>query len=321
MGGECESNSGMRITLVYNPIRGGRDTPTKLAAIHSACRDLGMDYELLVLGQARTAGWAANRLREDPPDRVLVCGGDGTVAAVGGALMHSGIPVAILPGGTANAIARAVGVPYRLPEAVRFAVQETPRPFDAVRVNGRISLLTAGAGYDSAVMATADDELKRRLGILAYVYAGLKQLGSTEETSFELEIDGRSRERVTGNCLLLANIGKLFGEFDLFPEARPDDGRVDIAVLNLGDLNDFLSLSGHVLQGKPETHPRSRFFSGAKVRARFAKPLPTEVDGDVAGEAGEMEAEVVPGALMLVRSETPLKKSWLPWAVPAPRTS
>lgn len=277
-----------------------------------------MDYELLVLDAERPVSWATERVRRDPPDRVWVCGGDGTVAAVGAALMHTDIPIAILPGGTANAIARAVGVPYRLADAVRFAAQERPRPFDAVRVNGRISLLTAGAGYDSAVMATADAELKRRIGILAYVYAGLKEVGAGE-TDFELEIDGAPSERVTGNCLLLANIGKLFGEFDLLPDARPDDGRVDIAVLNLSDLTALLSLSGHVLQRKVESHPRSRFFRGARVVARFAKPLPTEVDGDVAGVTDRMEADVVAGALLVVRSESP-RKSWLPpWVAPGSR--
>jgi diacylglycerol kinase family enzyme len=299
----------MRITLIFNPIHGGRDITTKLAAIHSACGELGLDYELLFLGPKRPAEWAAERVQRDPPDRVWICGGDGTVTAVGAALMHTGIPIAILPGGTANAIARSVGVPYRLADAVRFAIQEVPRPFDAVKVNGRISLLTAGAGYDSAVMGTADTELKRKLGVLAYVYAGLKQLGATGETAFDLELDGAESQRVTGNCLLMANIGKLFGEFDLFPDAKPDDGRVDIAVLTLGDLNDLLSLSGHVLQGKVEAHPRSRFFSAARVKARFDKPLPTEVDGDLTGVTGEMEAEVVPGALLLVRSDTP-KKGW-----------
>jgi len=309
----------VRVTIIVNPVSGGRDTAARLAAIHGACRDLGLDYELLLLGPERPARWATERVLRDPPDRVWVCGGDGTVNAVGAGLMHTGIPIAILPGGTANAIARSTGVPTRFPDAVRFAAEGLPRPFDAVRVNGRISLLTAGAGYDSAVIATADAELKRHFGILAYIYAGLKQLGATAETVFELVIDGATTERVAGHCLLLANIGKLFGEFDLFPDARPDDARIDIAVLTLGDLNDLLSLSGLVLQGKAESHPHSRFFSGARVVARFGKPLHTEVDGDVAGVTDRLEAEVVPGALLLVRSEAPRRSLKLPgWTMPGP---
>jgi diacylglycerol kinase family enzyme len=312
----------VRITLIFNPISGARESTARLATIHQACRELELDYELLVLGPERPAEWATDRVRSDPPDRVWVCGGDGTVTAVGSALMHSGIPMAILPGGTANAIARSIGVPTRLLDAVHFAARETPRPFDAVRVNGRISLLTAGAGYDSAVMTTADADLKRRFGILAYLYAALKQLGSTEATEFEITVDSSPPERIAGHCLLLANIGKLFGEFDLFPDARPDDGRVDVAVLTLGDLADFLSLSGHVLSGKTEDHPGSHFLAGTRVRANFGKPLRTEVDGDDAGLTDHLEAEVLPGSLLLVRTETS-KRGWqLPvWAVPAPRPS
>lgn len=311
----------MRVTLIFNPVSGAKDTSSKLATIHSACRDLGVDYELLMIGPEHTAAWAAVRVRSDPPDRVWVFGGDGTLTAVGSAMLQSGIPLAILPGGTANAIARSVGVPVRLSEAVRFAALETPRPFDAVRVNGRISLLTAGAGYDSAVMATADGELKRRFGILAYIYAALKQLGSTEETTFEVAADGRPAELCAGHCLLLANIGKLFGEFDLFPDARPDDARMEVAVLTLGDLTDLLSISGHVLQGIPEHHPGMRFLSGTRVDVHFGRPLRTEVDGDVAGVTDHFSAEVLPGALDLVRSENARRGLKLPlWATPGTKS-
>jgi diacylglycerol kinase family enzyme len=277
-----------------------------------------VDYELLVLSPERPTAWAVERVLRNPPDRVWVCGGDGTLTAVGSALLGSGLPLAILPGGTANAIARSVGVPARLSEAVKFAAEEVPRPFDAVRVNGRISLLTAGAGYDSAVIATAEGELKRRFGILAYIYAALKQLGSSEATVFEIEIDGAPAEHCAGHCLLLANIGKLFGEFDLLPEARPDDARMDVAVLTLGDLADLLSLSGHVLQGTQKDHPGIRFLAGTRVEVRFGRPLRTEVDGDVAGVTDRFSAEVLPGALALVRSETGRRGLKLPLWAPAP---
>lgn len=312
----------MRVTLIFNPIAGSRDTTSRLAAIHSACRDLSVDYELLMLAPERPASWAAERVLRDPPERVWVSGGDGTVRAVGAALLNSGIPIALLPGGTANAIARSTGVPLRTAEAVRFATLEQPRPFDAVRVNGRISLLTAGVGYDSAVMATADAELKRRFGLLAYIYAALAQIGSTQTTEFEVEVDRQPAERIAGHCLLLANIGKLFGEFDLFPDARPDDARVDVAVLTLGDLNDLLTLSGHVLQGTMERHPGIRFLSGARVRVRLDRPLRSEVDGDVTGLTDHLEAEVLPGALRIVRLETQRRGFQLPaWTKPAVRNS
>ncbi len=310
----------MRVTLIFNPGAGARDTTSRLSAIHSACRELGVDYELLTLSAERPAVWAAERVLRDPPERVWVSGGDGTVTAVGSALLSSGIPIAVLPGGTANALARATGVPSRPADAVRFAVFTEARPFDAVRVNGRISLLTAGVGYDSAVMATADAELKRRFGLLAYIYAALKHLGSTEATEFEVEVDRRPAERIAGHCLLLANIGKLFGEFDLFPDSRPDDARVDVAVLTLADLNDLLTLSGHVLQGTIHRHPGTRFLSGARVRVRLDRPLRSEVDGDVTGLTDHLEAEVLPGALRLVRTETQRRGFQLPtWPLAPPR--
>jgi diacylglycerol kinase family enzyme len=311
----------VHVTLIFNPISGVQDTQNRLSAIHAGCRELGVDYELLILSPERPIGWAVERVLRRPPERVWVYGGDGTVTAVGSALLDSGIPLAILPGGTANAIARSVGVPARLPEAVKFAAEETPRPFDAVRVNGRISLLTAGAGYDSAVIATAEGELKRRFGILAYIYAALKQLGSSEATVFEIEIDGAPPEHFAGHCLLLANIGKIFGEFDLLPEARPDDARMDVAVLTLGDLADLLSLSGHVLQGTQKDNPGIRFLTGTKVEVRFGRPLRTEVDGDVAGITDHFSAEVLAGALALVRNETGRRGLKLPLWVPAPARS
>ncbi len=302
----------MRVTLIFNPVAGTRDLTSRLAAIHSACRDLEVDYELLMLGPGRHADWAVERVLRNPPDRVWVYGGDGSVNAVSSALLNTGIPLAVLPGGTANVIARVAGVPLRTTEAVRFAALEQPRPFDALRVNGRISLLTFGVGYDSEVMATADAQLKRRFGLLAYIYGALVQLGSTETTTFEVAVDDRPAQRIAGHCLLLANIGKLFGEFDLFPDSRPDDARVDVAVLTLGDLRDFLTLSGHVLQGTMELHPGISYFSGARVEARLSRALRSEVDGDVAGLTDHITAEVLPGALRLVRTDVPRRGFLLP---------
>jgi len=322
MGARAAADRGPRVhvTLIFNPSSGGQETQNRLAAIHAGCRELGVDYELLVISPERPTAWAVERVLKQPPERVWVCGGDGTVTAVGAALLNSGIPLAILPGGTANAIARSVGVPARMTEAVKFAAEGPPRPFDALRVNGRISLLTAGAGYDSAIIATADGDLKKRFGILAYIYAALKHLGSTEATMFEITVDGTPAEHCAGHCLLIANIGKLFGEIDLMPEALPDDGRMDIAVLTLGDLADLLSLSGHVLQGKQKQHPGSRFLTASKVEVKFGGPLRTEVDGDVAGITDHITAEALPGALSLVRSET-AKRGLLPlWAPAAPKS-
>ncbi len=292
----------MRVAVVFNPHSGKQDTRNKLAAIHAACREAGTGYQVLTAGGDGTLDAIRKRLLEVRPDRVLVCGGDGTVTAVGNALLHSEIALGILPGGTANAIARAIGVPGRIGEAVTFALREQPRPFDALRINDRTSLLISGAGYDSDVIASADPELKRRIGLLAYVWSGLLQLGALNETNFEVVVDDLPPQRVKGNCLLIANIGKLFGEFDLFRDTRPDDGEVHVAVLTLGDLAEFLSLSGRALAGIDNPSHQSAFFSGKEVKVTFSRSLRTQIDGDVGGITEQMNAKVLPGALSVVRS-------------------
>jgi diacylglycerol kinase family enzyme len=292
----------VHVTLIINPHSGRGDCNAKLAAVHTACRSLGVSYQVLTFNDAAGLDSAMQRVRDEHPDRVLVCGGDGTVTAVGTALLHTGIPIGHLPGGTSNSIARTVGVPTRLHEATLFLLQEEPRPFDAVRINERISLLTAGAGFDSDLIATADGELKRRFGVLAYVWAALQNLGQLTATTFEVTLDGGQPARIEGHCLLFANIGRLFGEFDLFLDSRPDDGQVDVAVLTLGHIAEILSLSGRGLMGIKPPEERSAFFAGRSVEVSFSRPLRTQIDGDTGGEMTSMKAEVLPGALQMIRS-------------------
>jgi len=292
----------VRVTLIINPFSGKRDNAAKLAQIHTAFAAERTPYQVSYVSEHTPLDAITSRILADRPDRVLVCGGDGTATQVGNALLHSDIPIGVLPGGTANAIARAIGVPSRLYDATRFALTEDALPFDAIHINGRTSLLISGAGYDSDVIASADAEMKRRVGVLAYVWTGMLRLGDLTETRFHVTVDGEFRRTVTGNCLLIANIGKLFGEFDLFRETRPDDGCVHAAVLSLGDLQEFISLSGRALAGIDSPIHQSAFFDGRKIEIRFDKPLRTQIDGDVGGETDQMTAEVLPGALRIVRS-------------------
>lgn len=295
----------MRIILVINPRSGKGDTTSKMESIHRACREAGHGYEVLTIGPDRSVEHATREILRERPDRVLICGGDGTVTAVGTALLHTGIPLGVLPCGTANAIARAIGVPARLTEATRYVLEESPRPFDAVRINDRISLLTSGAGYDSDIVATADGQLKKKIGPLAYIWAFFAKLGSLQATRFEITIDDRDTVTVEGHCLLLANIGRLFGEFDLFLDSRPDDGLVNVAVLRLEDIQELVSVAGRTLTGIEPGSMQSAFFAGRNVTVRLSQRLRTQIDGDVGGETDSIRAEVLPGALQVVRRDEP----------------
>ena len=272
---------------------------------------------------------AAKRALEAGADVVIAAGGDGTVRAVAETVASADAVFALLPAGTGNLLARNLDLPLEdVGAAIDVAFGTEQRPVDAGvidvrRADGSVDrhtfVVMAGAGLDAKMIEATDDDLKKKAGILAYVQAIVRVLRDPSNLHLRYRVDGGSPERVTAHTLIVANCGSLPGKILLLPDARIDDGVLDVLFLQPGRLLGWIQILSKVLWENGVVsripglgHLRSREVrsintgTGRKIRASFSKPEQLELDGDGIGEATGFAIRVQPGALTVrVLSERP----------------
>ena len=241
-------------------------------------------------GQARSAVSAGVEL-------VLACGGDGTVAGCAEGVTGTGVPLAIIPMGTGNLLARNVGVPMGLDEALAVALGRGQRAIDAGRVNGTLFVVMAGLGLDARMLSGTSEPLKRRLGWLAYAISAVRHLGD-RPMRVTVSADGGRRRRMRANLLIVGNVGWLRGGLPLLPDARPDDGRLDAVVLVARGLAGWLAVAAHILLRRPAPGEIYRI-QFTKLQVTLAQEQPWELDGEVMGSTRRLTVVAQPGSLLL----------------------
>jgi YegS/Rv2252/BmrU family lipid kinase len=271
----------MRAYAIVNPAaRGGRGLRA-WNLIAPILREAG--WEITEAG-TRHRGHAADLARDAPADVVLAVGGDGTVHEVANGLLAAKrrSTLAVVPVGTANDFARALGMP-RDPLLIAAAlITAQNRAVDVGQVNGRYFVTIAGAGFDGEVARTVNAWPKWFDGHVMYVLGILKTLVTYRPTETEILIDGKAaHERLF--LLAIGNTAWNAGGMQLVPAARMDDGLLHAVVAGpLGRL-ETLGVLPRVFSGTHVHHPKLWQASGREVRVTGARPLVVQADGEIVG--------------------------------------
>ena len=232
---------------------------------------------------------------------IVAAGGDGTVSAVANILAGTGVPLGILPLGTANVLARDLNLPLDLQAACALLVGPTSeRPVDAMRIDGRNYLTQVGVGLDSLMIRDTATVDKRRFGRFAYLCTAVARWGGFKRRSFTIGVDGQT-STVKGVQVVVANSGML-GEppYRWGPDVALDDGRVDVCSVAVWTVADTLTLAWHVICGQHKRDRHLKYWTAAReVTIDARPPLPVQADGEVVGET-PVRIEVVAGALRLL---------------------
>lgn len=238
---------------------------------------------------------------EDEAALVLAAGGDGTVNEVAIALIGTGVPLGIVPVGSGNGLARALGLPLRPDRALAALETGIPRRMDVGRINGKPFLNVAGVGFDAFVGWAFHKVGCRggRRGIFTYVQMSLRLLSLYQARPVTLELGG---ERFCSRPFVLAFAnGPQYGAGAVLnPGAKLNDGRVELVIYEDGPFLETLLLAPRLFLGGIE---RSRRYRRLLVdRATLTAPQPVEHhrDGEPEPEAARLEVEVVPKALRIV---------------------
>lgn len=243
----------------------------------------------------------ARRALDDGAKLVMVWGGDGTMIGVAGALAGSGVPLGILPGGTANLLARNLGVPLQLIEAITTAYRGRDRTIDLLDVDlghgeHRVSAVMCGAGWDAAMMA-APERMKKLLGWGAYAVVGAGQLRQ-KPMRLRISVDGGPVQELSGRTVLIANVGMLVAGLDLVPEAEPDDGLLEILVIDPSSPLDWLRTTAGLVRASGSAGDPSRtLFRGREAVVCTGHSRGRQIDGDLVSNGSNFHVRVDPGAL------------------------
>lgn len=216
----------------------------------------------------------------DHVDCVIVGGGDGSLNSVADALHRTGKPLGILPLGTANDLARTLGIPPDPSAAAGIIVDGHQRRVDLGDVNGHPFFNVASIGFSVELARNLTSDAKKRLGAMGYAAAASKILGQSRPFAVEIEHDG-VRERVTTVQISVGNGRYYGGGMAVESSAEPDDGKLDFYSLEVANWWELLLLAPALKRGTQGSHKNVRTFRTTELIVRTRRPHSINTDGEL----------------------------------------
>ncbi len=253
-------------------------------------------FEILTLPMENRQDASSYILQErDLLDLVVVGGGDGTLNTIVDALVEARLPLGILPLGTANDLARTLGIPNSLPEACRTIAEGHLQSIDLGLVNGKFYFNVASVGLSVTITQQLSRALKRRLGALAYAWTALKVLSRTRSFPATIWVDGVS---LSVNTIQIAvGNGRYYGGgMSVAHDAAIDDERLDLYSLEIQHGWQIIPLLWRLPKGRQGLLPWVRTLQGREIRLDTPRPHLINTDGEITGST-PATFRVVPRAL------------------------
>jgi len=257
----------------------------------------GVDDPLWIeVPKSRFASKQVKRALDEAVDLIFVWGGDGIVQRCIDAMGGSEAALAIVPAGTANLLATNLGIPQDIEQAVLIGLRGERRKLDVGRFNGERFAVMAGAGFDAAMIGQADGTLKDRFGRAAYVWTGSQNLRA-KPFKAKIEVDGAPWYAGAASCILFGNVGRLFGGVEVFHDARPDDGRLELGVVNADGVTDWMRAIARTAVGQSERSPLVQATTAKKMKVKLNRKVLYEVDGGDRKKVRSFTVKVQPAAI------------------------
>jgi len=238
-----------KIHLIINPVSGQGVVPVE--EIRSKFNVLGDRLTVHETKADVSARTIAEEAVSKGADLVVAFGGDGTMLQVAEGLINTGVPLGVIPGGTANVFASELEIPNDKMEAISFLLDKEAniRKIDVGCVGSRHFLLRLGIGLEAAMTVMTDREEKDRYGFWAYLWTALRVGSRMKQAHYHLVIDGK-RKRVKGVTCVICNSGNLgLPRVKLFPDIDVSDGKLDVVVVREASLWTAASLIYHAVKG------------------------------------------------------------------------
>jgi diacylglycerol kinase (ATP) len=282
-----------KVCIIFNPAaRGG-----KAVSLYAELRELAGDTPLFTAPESETISELAASLVEQGYDHIIVAGGDGTVNGVINGIDSKDVMLSVLPVGTMNVFAYELGIrSTQLKKCWELIQHGQPKSVDLVLANQNYFVQLAGVGLDALTLQATDLQMRKTIGPVSYLLAAAKVI-SRPAPDLKLEFEDGSE---AAGCFVLIGNGRFYGgPFELFREARNDDGLLDLLIFKHQSYLDIFRYLQGVLMGNHIDFPDIEYRRVASAQVMSDQPVPLELDGDIAGST-PVHFAIAPSKLQVI---------------------
>ena len=291
----------MHVVVVANPTAGGGRAGTQIGRVTTQLHALGIAHRIRISDSSDDLEQLVRTAAEEGADVVAVLGGDGSVGAAVNGLVGTRTALAVLPAGTGDDFAKAIG-PAKLEAATRLLAVPDIREVDVLHVTAgaeeRFVVNIAGAGFDSEVNETVNAMSVRLGSTVTYEAAVLKTLRRFVPASYLIEVDG-AHLATDAMLVVVGNSRSYGGGMRVLPDAAIDDGLLDVCIVHALSASAFLRAFPSVFRGTHVRHPKVTMLRGRRVAVEANRRIQVYGDGERIGSLPAI-VEIRPRALRLV---------------------
>jgi len=274
----------MRARIIYNPVSGKAQFEKLLPEVLKKLEAHGYETSCHATSSHEDAIRAAKLASKRGFEIVVAVGGDGTINAVVHGISQSPIPpkLGIIPAGTTNDFARAMGIGEDMLDAVDIILRNRVHRVDVGRVGNKFFINIAAGGVLTEVSYTAPTKLKAVVGELAYIIKGLEKLPTFQPVYAEIQYD----EHVFSGEIMVSLISNTnsVGGFERFaPIASAHDGKFDLIIVKKGSIPELVDVARKIVTGKHLEHPLIHYVHAKRIKVNAPMGMPINLDGEYGG--------------------------------------
>ncbi|MBW4651526.1 MAG: YegS/Rv2252/BmrU family lipid kinase [Kaiparowitsia implicata GSE-PSE-MK54-09C] len=292
----------MNTVLIVNPTSGPDENSQLLPDLTHALQIQGIYAEVCTTTPDEDGSGLAAAAAKAGASLVIVAGGDGTIEAVAHGLVHSQTALGIIPLGTRNNIAASLDIPTDMAQAVQVVAEGDRTQFDMGKANNHYFMEVVGIGLEASLFPHGDEVKEgiksNYLRALRNMFLGIKTFLQFRQHRLVLRFDGRKLRRLRALQVNICNSPRYGVEFALAPEAKMDDGKLDLIYIEKPSKWDHLRHFFAAMRGNQLLHNRLKMYQTAAVEVRSYPPLEVHADGESIGTT-PVVVEVIPHAIWI----------------------
>ncbi len=284
----------MKLLVAVNPVSGGIDKTDSIAQIRAFCKQKTIDLDLVMLTGKLDQALVRDHVRTGKPDRLVAMGGDGTIKDLAEVAIDVNLPLGILPGGSANGMARELNLPTALADALEVVANGREQPIDVLEVNGEVCLHLSDIGLNAQLIRYYKQNNWR--GMFGYARGVARVLMRRRVLEVTIRTPHQEFHR-KGVMVALAN-ARMYGTGAVInPDGDMSDGRFEVVLLRQFSWTEFLKMFWRF---QPYDPIKTETLSAKSIHIETKQKAYFQVDGEYRGRITKIDAEIMAGALRVL---------------------